>query len=206
MKLYLVRHGESEANKNHIYSGFLDTKLTENGINQAKKCKELLKDITFEKVICSDLQRAYKTALIVSGANEQDLIVKEGLREMNFGKWEGLSHKEILEKDKENYDMWMEDYFNIPAPEGESLNSFYDRVSDEFDLIKTEYLFENIRSEMNILVVSHSGVIRALISKEIIGSMDGYWKFFIDNCSITVIEYDEKKFGFLKNLNYTGKI
>ena len=77
-------------------TGFLDTKLTEKGENQAKVCYELLKHVKFEKVICSDLQRAHKTACIVSDLSEEELLVKEGLREMNFGRWEGLSHKEIL--------------------------------------------------------------------------------------------------------------
>jgi len=210
MKLYLVRHGESEANKQGIYSGFLDTKLTEKGENQAKACYELLKHVKFEKVICSDLQRAHKTACIVSGLNEEELIVKEGLREMNFGRWEGLSHKEILENDKEYYENWMDDYYRVTTPEGESLNSFYERVNSEFDGIKKDHLFKSTKDEekkeKNILVVSHSGVIRALISKEIIGSMEGYWKFAIDNCSVTVIEYDEKEYAFLKNLNYSGTI
>lgn len=234
MKLYLVRHGESEANKAGIYSGFLDTLLTEKGISQAKECYELIKHIKFDKVICSDLQRAYKTAQIVSGVSEESLIVKDGLREMNFGKWEGLSHKEILESDKEYYEKWMSDYYNLPTPEGESLNEFYERVNSEFDSIKKEYLFacdtsSDLRSsnnkdesieddiprslrkkddenEKNVLVVSHSGVIRALISKEILASMEGYWKFAIDNCSVTIIEYDEKAYAFLKNLNYSGKI
>jgi len=233
MKLYLVRHGESEANKQGIYSGFLDTKLTEKGENQARECYEILKHLKFDKVICSDLQRAYKTACIVSGIVEEEIIVKEGLREMNFGRWEGLTHKEILENDKEYYESWMKDYYKVKTPEGESLNSFYERVNAEFDCIKKEYLFKSCeeqeslnakleseisddtsrsirsddnRKEKNILVVSHSGVIRALVSKEILGNMEGYWKFAIDNCSITVIEYDEKEYGFLKNLNYSGTI
>lgn len=238
MRLYLVRHGESEANQLGIYSGFLDTKLTEKGETQAKACQKLLKHIKFDKVICSDLQRAHKTACIVSGLNEEELIVKEGLREMNFGRWEGLSHKDILKNDKEYYEKWMEDYYKLTTPEGESLNSFYERVNAEFDIIKTDHLFtkkltkampdeefstkdsndvkaddtpRSLRSDKekegkNVLVVSHSGVIRALISKEILGSMQGYWKFAIDNCSITVIEYDEKEYAFLKNLNYSGTI
>lgn len=231
MKLYLVRHGESEANKKGIYSGFLDTKLTDKGESQARECHKLLKHVNFDKVICSDLQRAYKTALMVSAIDEKDLIVKEGLREMNFGRWEGLSHKEILKNDKDYYEKWMKDYYKLTTPEGESLNSFYERVNLEFDKIKEEHLFikseeehsnldpslqdddsprslrkDEDKKEKNILVVSHSGVIRALISKEILGSMEGYWKFAIDNCSVTVIEYDEKQYAFLKNLNYSGKI
>ncbi|MGB3367277.1 MAG: histidine phosphatase family protein [Acidaminobacteraceae bacterium] len=218
MKLYLVRHGESEANMQGIYSGFLDTKLTKKGERQARECYELLKHITFDKVICSDLQRAYKTACIVSAISEEKIIVREGLREMNFGNWEGLSHKQILESDKEYYEKWMEDYYKLTTPEGESLNTFYERVNSEFDIIKKEYLFKisdgtppSLRKgekekEKNILVVSHSGVIRALLSKEILASMEGYWKFAIDNCSVTVIEYDEKEYAFLKNLNYSGRI
>lgn len=227
MKLYLVRHGESEANEKGIYSGFLDTKLTKKGEKQAKACRKLLKHLKFDMVISSDLQRAHKTAAIVSGVELENIIIRKNLREMNFGRWEGLSHKEILDRDKEYYEKWMEDYYNLHTPEGESLNSFYERVNSEFDYIKESFLFsaledknaekssdETPRSlkkdkdkvERNILVVSHSGVIRALVSKEILGSMEGYWKFAIDNCSVTVIEYDEKKFGFLKNLNFSGII
>lgn len=212
MKIYFVRHGESTANDEGIYSGHLDVELTEKGKQQALGCKDILSNIEFQHVVSSDLKRAKNTAEIICGDRNIDISENKELREMNFGIWEGLSNREIVEKYKDEYNTWINDYVNLKAPEGESLKEFYDRAVSAYEDIKAKYIInkEHIsggdKKIKDILIVSHSGVIRSLISHEMGNGIDGYWKYAVDNCSVSVMEYDETGYGFLKYLNFTGKL
>lgn len=212
MRIYFVRHGESTANNEGIYSGHLDVELTEKGKQQALGCKEILSGISFKHVVSSDLKRARKTAQIICGDRNIDICEIKELREMNFGIWEGLSNSEIVEKYKDEYNTWINDYVNLKAPEGESLREFYDRAVSAYEDIKTKYVKNKERvsgvdkQTDDVLIVSHSGVIRSLISYEMGNGIDGYWKYAVDNCSVSVMEYDETGYGFLKHLNFTGKL
>ncbi|GKT34243.1 Histidine phosphatase superfamily, clade-1 like protein, partial [Aduncisulcus paluster] len=78
---------------------------------------------------------------------------------------------------------------------GESLKMFYDRISDAFAQIK-----EDTKDGETVLIVAHSGVIKGILTKELIGSVDGFWKFKIDNGSIAVLEFDND-FPILSGLN-----
>ncbi len=109
MKLYVVRHGEVPSNINKIISGCNDEKLTENGINQALKIKEKLKDINFDAVFCSPVLRTKQTAEIITPNYE--IIYDERLQERNPGTMLGHKRNEIdkaewnsLEKEKTIYD------------------------------------------------------------------------------------------------------
>ena len=133
-----------------------------------------------------------------------DIIKNQKLREMNFGDWEGLSNKEIQNSNKEYYDKWIKDYYSIKTPNGESFNDFYSRVNDEFDEIIKNINKKN--KDFNLLIVSHSGVIRSIVSNKINGSIEGYWKYYVDNCSVTTLEFDESGYCFLKNLNVCGDL
>lgn len=218
MRIYFVRHGESTANDLGIYSGHLDVELTEKGTKQALNCKKILDDTNFKYVISSDLIRAKDTAKIICGDRDMEICEIKDLREMNFGVWEGLSNSQIVEKYKDEYDTWKSDYINLKAPEGESLQGFYDRAVGAYETIKKKFIVgkdeDNLpekrylcdESSEDILVVSHSGVIRSLISYEMGTGIDGYWKYAVDNCSVSIIEYDETGYGFLKCLNFTGKL
>ena len=97
-KLILVRHGQTQMNVDGIFFGKLDPSLNETGKEQCKKTRELLKDrYKYDFIYSSDLKRASETAEIV---NYLDLPIKldRRLEEIDFGIFEGLSYKEILEK------------------------------------------------------------------------------------------------------------
>ena len=93
--IYLVRHGETEWNYTGKYQGQTDVPLNERGILQAQQCSLAMNEITFDKVICSDLSRAYITAKMIVGSRHVDIVKDKRLREINFGAWEALTYKEI---------------------------------------------------------------------------------------------------------------
>ena len=93
MKLYLIRHGETDWNIVKRLQGATDIPLNENGEALARETAEGLKEIPFDMVFTSPLKRAYRTAEIVKGNREIPLIIEERIREICFGDYEGLVSK-----------------------------------------------------------------------------------------------------------------
>lgn len=195
MKFILVRHGETQWNISRKFGGHTDIPLNEIGIKQAKAAGKKLKKENIDKVYCSDLSRAVSTLEAIMHHHDLPITYKKELREMNFGKWEGLTYDEILKGYPKEADRWVKDYTNVACLEGESLQMFYDRISKAFDVIKSE-----AQPQDTVLIVAHSGVVKGILTREIIGSVDGFWKFKIDNGSITVLEYDHD-FPILSAMN-----
>jgi len=180
MKVYLLRHGETEGNVKGLYAGFTDTKLTEKGINQAKNAHQFLRGESFDVVVSSSLSRAVDTAKLVT---ELPLHLEDGFKEMNFGSCENLTYEEICKKDPELVKAWQEDTKYFTFPEGESLRSFYDRVIAVYKQMLDQY------KDKDILIVAHSGVIRSILAHEISEDFNHYWKYRVDNCKTAIIEY-----------------
>jgi len=98
VKLFLIRHGESDGNVKRKFSGFQDVDLTEKGVWQAKRLARRLEGVRIDSVYCSDLKRARHTAEIIFKARGIDIISNPKFREINFGAWEGYTFEEIKEK------------------------------------------------------------------------------------------------------------
>lgn len=169
--------------------------LNDTGRKQAKAAGKKLKDEHIDRAYCSDLSRAVDTANAIMHHHDLPMQYDKAIREMNFGKWEGLTYDEILKGYPEKADKWVKDYTNVPCLEGESLQMFYDRISEAFDRIK-----EDTKQDETVLIVAHSGVIKGILTKELIGSVDSFWKFKIDNGGIAILEYDHD-FPILSALN-----
>lgn len=195
MRFILVRHGETQWNTNGRFGGYTDVPLNEKGKEQAKSAGQKLMDEKIDRVYCSDLSRATDTAQAILEHHSLPVNYSKSIREMNFGKWEGLTYKQILEEYPEHSKAWVEDYTHVACLEGESLQMFYDRIAQAFEKIKAD-----VRDGETALIVAHSGVIKGILCKEIIGSVDGFWKFKVENGGIVVLEFDGD-FPILSALN-----
>ncbi|SHJ84420.1 alpha-ribazole phosphatase [Paramaledivibacter caminithermalis] len=182
LEIIFVRHGESEMNRNNMYCGWTNSSLTEKGLRQAERVSEKLADEAIDLIISSDLDRCFKTAAIINRLHRKTIIKETALRELNFGAWEGLTYHEICRDFPQEIKKWQEDFINFKIPEGESLLKMHKRVNKAFGRIINEH------KEGKILIVSHSGVIRSILTQQLLGSIDGYWKFKIKNCGITRME------------------
>ncbi|GLI56170.1 alpha-ribazole-5'-phosphate phosphatase [Propionigenium maris DSM 9537] len=194
-RLILVRHGESELNRDGIFYGQLDPELTEKGVRQAKEAKEILRAFHYDEIYVSDLVRARDTARILNH-RELEVIETERLRELNFGIFEGLKYEEILEKYPEEEALWREKWQDYDYESGESVRELQRR--------SVEFIEEKLEEEKDILVVAHWGVINCVLSHYLTGGLEGYWKFATDNCGIAVINFRDK-FPVLEGLNIGGK-
>ncbi len=194
MKVYLVRHGESEANTEGLFSGFTDTPLTDKGRKQAEGVAIKLSAVEFQKIYSSPLSRAFDTAKSIAKFHNNKIESLSGLKEENFGKCEGLSYVQIQERYPELIKDWTKNPFTFIFPQGESLTIMYERVRETYHSIIDDFKGENL------LIVAHSGVIRSILTSEISEKLDHYWKYRIDNCTVTILEYSDN-YKILNALN-----
>ncbi len=155
MKFYIIRHGQTNWNKEGRIQGKTDIELNEKGIEQAKEARKILENYPIDMIVASPLKRARKTAEIINEVKNVPIIFKEELEERGFGDFEGKIRKEIHDEilDSEilaNYSVNKE-YKGI-----ETIHDLCDRVWDLIDKLKEEY------QDKNILLVTHGGVTRAI--------------------------------------------
>jgi len=151
MKLFLVRHGESQANKQNITQGQLDSNLTDLGIDQAKKLANRLKDYDFDIVYSSDLKRAVETAKEINKFHHKQIILDKRIREIDRGDFTGQPHSIT----KPLWDALPEDEFEKKAPNGETRIDQVKRV--------TNFIEEIEEQGKNILIVCHGHTIRCIL-------------------------------------------
>lgn len=183
MKIYITRHGETEWNREGRMQGWENSNLTEKGIDNARRLGESLKNIDFECIYCSPLGRAVETANCIRGNKDTKIVIKENLKEMGFGIWEGMDHLKIEELyPSQRFNFWSQPHLYNPV-NGESFEELLSRVRNVwYDIISNAY-------GENILIVSHAVVIKAIhsIIKNIL--LEDFWgpPFLYDTC-LTVLE------------------
>lgn len=162
--LYLVRHGESQANRDSIVSGHFDTVLTEKGRAQALKTAKELAHVHFDAAYSSDLKRAIETAEIIVKKHLISVQKVLELRERSFGSFEGGPSEEIhkiIEKNKEHFEKMspQEQWEYSYAPDVESDHA----VSSRFLAALEKVAKDN--PGKTILVANHGGCIRTALIK-----------------------------------------
>jgi len=177
--LYLVRHGESEANAAQRYAGQTDSPLTERGRAQARTVATALRSVRFDRVISSDLSRARDTAAIVAGEHGLEVEVFPELREIDVGEAAGSA----IEDAKQRFD-WGPGRF-VEWPGGESLEQVRERAFSAIDRIVAA------SPGKTICVVGHGGVTRILIS-HFLGLLPELYRHHspTENTNVTVIRTD----------------
>lgn len=194
MRLWLVRHGETEANVAGLYSGHAPTSLTARGITQAETLAALLRNVLFEHVLCSELERArHTTQLVLAGRAVPHRIMPE-LNEMFFGDWEMRHHRDLAREDAENYALWCNDWQNATPTNGEGFQAFSQRV-ERFIAQLADY-----KDAQNLLVVSHQGVLSVLIARLLSMPAASIWHFRVEQGCWSAIDFCDD-FAVLKVLN-----
>ena len=159
MKLYLVRHGETDWNIENKIQGQTDIALNEKGRHQAKELAGELAGGGFGvRVIYTSGQiRARQTAEIIGQALGIVPVAVKGLEEISLGKWEGYTWKQVREVFAEDYQLWQSNRRYQVPPQGESYQQLLDRLLPTIDGIIS-------KEEENTRVGTHSGVIMTLMS------------------------------------------
>lgn len=157
--LLVARHGETDWNVANRWQGQSDTPLNENGRAQAHALANRLRGHVVGSIVSSDLSRARETAEIVAATlGIRGIRLDVGLRERSFGCFEGLTADECQAQHAEEWRAWREDH-KIP-PGGESSEALLARASSAFERAARE----TARDDLPGLVVTHGGVMRAIVS------------------------------------------
>ena len=194
MRLWLVRHGETEANVAGLYSGHAPTPLTERGIAQAQTLGTLLRNVPVDNVLCSELERARHTTQLILGDREVPVRNMPELNEMFFGDWEMRHHRDLAREDAENYAVWCNDWQNATPTNGEGFKAFSQRV-ERFIAQLADY-----KTSQNLLVVSHQGVLSVLIARLLSMPAAAMWHFRVEQGCWSAIDFCDD-FAVLKVLN-----
>lgn len=167
-EIYLLRHGQSEANERGVLAGWTDVPLTELGMQQAhaavSKLQALLKEGQVESggpqgfgaILSSDLARAVQTARPIAQALDIRLQASSALREVNLGRWENQSFDSIQAQEPELAAQWLKAGYNFHYPEGESVTEVIERVIPVIE--------EALEQHDRILVVAHGGMLSGVIA------------------------------------------
>jgi len=156
--IYLFRHGQTEFNRDKIFTGLKDLKLTPLGIEQAKKIAVLLKDKKIDYAYQTRLSRSQETLAEVLKFHPecQKIFIDDRMIERSYGDLAGISHKEVIDKvGTDQYEKWHRGFYDTP-PNGESLEKVGERVMDFIQYIKKKYSNTNL----GIAVSAHGNSIR----------------------------------------------
>ncbi|MEN0613068.1 adenosylcobalamin/alpha-ribazole phosphatase [Klebsiella indica] len=194
MKLWLVRHGETEANVAGLYSGHAPTSLTKRGISQARTLGQRLQDVPFQHVFYSELERTQHTASLLLGERDIPCQAFPELNEMFFGDWEMRHHRDLQREDAENYAAWCADWQHAAPTNGESFQAFARRVSG-FTATLAQY-----RQLEHLLIVGHQGVLSLLIALLLDMPSAAMWHFPVEQGAWSLVDL-QPDFATLRVLN-----
>ena len=189
-KFILVRHGQSEANKQGLFAGHSDFPLSPLGLLQAEKTAEyILEHHHIDAIYSSDLKRAYSTALPVSKRTGIEIIPDTRLREIFAGEWEALEFGVIAERFPEDRTLWKNDIANSRCTGGESVRDLAARILARL----TEIGEEN--DGKTVLVTFHATPIRSMQALWQTGDIESMKDIdWVPNASVTVAEYANGSF------------
>lgn len=184
MKLTLVRHTSLNISSNICY-GQSDIDVSIKFNEELRVLREKLLNKEFDAIYSSPLQRCHKLALALStdetlNISERTIVLDERLKELHFGDWELSSWDDIP---RDTFDTWAKDYANLAPPKGETFSQLHIRAKSFVDDVS------NHSQDKNILVITHGGLIRALIAEVLQIPLKRLFRMTIDYASLTQLEF-----------------
>ncbi len=150
-RVLFIRHAETEMAGR--FCGHSDPDLNARGREQLRDLAQLLSDEHIDEVYSSDLRRATSTAEAIT---VKRILLRPALREIDFGRWEGLSWQQVEQADAEYAREWIAAFPHLPAPAGESFGVFEARILAEVNQLIGE-------DRGPIAIVTHAGVLRVVL-------------------------------------------
>ncbi|MEI6044248.1 MAG: histidine phosphatase family protein [Chloroflexota bacterium] len=182
--LVLLRHGETDHNSGMRLTGWGDPELNERGYEQARAAADkILETYKVEQIYVSSLRRARQTAEALAQATGLTPLVKEDLKEQNFGEMEGLPLTQIKDYYPELFHAWRLDDPEFSWPDGETRRFFHTRVA--------RVLWEIIQTEagvhQTVAVVGHGAALAGFVTEIMTGSPYLWREWLLENCEHYVV-------------------
>ena len=215
MRIFFVRHGQTDANLQLRYCGWTDVPLNPEGRAQAARLRPLLAGRTFEAVYASPLGRTAETAALVLGdsgnppgttspiappqerARTLGVLLDDALLEQHFGRFENLTQEEIAAAYPEEAAVWARNYVEFRFPGGESSLDLYARAARFVAELQK-------RHEGDVLVVSHLGTIVGMMASMIGLPGPEMWRLRVGNATLSRVAVGTDGYAYLDLLNARG--
>lgn len=187
MRLYLVRHGETDLNKRRVLQGQTDSELNAYGRELARRTANGLKNVPFDLAFTSPLRRAKETAQILLGDRNIPLIEEPRIQEISFGDFEGLCY---LREGGNIPDNTFLNFFEKPEeyrtpPNGEALEAVIKRTGEFLE----ELLSGAQYADKTILVSTHGCALKAVLANVSKTPLAGFWGAGVHkNCAVSILE------------------
>lgn len=180
-KILLARHGATELNSARMFVGQRDAELSVLGQSQVKKLSERLAAEKLDVIYSSDLKRAMVTAQTIAAKHKMEIIKCPELREVNYGKFEGLTFEQITQLYPELAGLFSNWDLKLKFPDGESVEELKQRVNKFLKRLK------DLDQEQTILIVAHGGPLRLIICS-LLGIEPKHWRqIHLDLASLSIV-------------------
>ena len=183
-RFILIRHGQTVWHSDGIEraEGRADVDLDEVGVRQARATSARLEAWEISAVYSSPLKRAFSTATILAARQGLTAQPEPGLIDIDYGKWQGMTHAEAKADDLKIYDMWLKRPHLVTFPGGEGLADVRKRAVSALETLTRKH------DGQTVVLVSHKVVIKVLLC-HFLGLDDTcFWRFQQGFCAINVVE------------------
>ena len=184
LNLYFLRHGQTEWSRNNAFCGSLDPELTPDGLEMAEAFASSYSSTPWEAIFCSPMNRTLATVRPLCEAVNMQPQLRDGLKEINYGKWEGQTPETVSKEFHDDYIRWLADPAWYAPTSGEMAVAIASRATQVIEEIKQLY------NDGNVLIVSHKATIRIMLCS-LMGIDVGRFRFRL-GCpvgSVSVVEF-----------------
>lgn len=185
--IIVIRHGQTAWNEGggERFRGRAEVELDDKGIRQARATAARVAQWEVGAIYSSPLKRALSTANILAEPLKLQVQPMEGLIDIDYGRWQGLSLKEAAEEDSKLYELWLKSPHLVTFPQGESLEQVQKKVIGAVESLVPQH------PGQSIVLVSHKVVCKVLFCSLLGLDTSHFWQLQQDPCAINLVEADE---------------
>lgn len=199
MRLYLIRHGETDYNRKDLFRGRADLPLNDVGRAQAVRLGEYFRGIGIDAVYASPLKRAMHTASSIAKATEKEVVPLREFVDIDYGEFTGRSVEDVRDQFPEAFHLWKNEAEKAVFPKGESIAEVSERLRKGLELLLS-------RHEGNtVLLTGHKVINRITICEALGFGASCLWRFDQSNAAVNLIEWIDG-FSVLRFHNATNHL
>jgi ribonuclease H / adenosylcobalamin/alpha-ribazole phosphatase len=195
----LLRHGQTPMSVQKRYAGLTDAPLTDAGIRQAAAAAKRLASAGIDTIVASPLQRTVRTAEEVAAVISVPVLTDDGLRETDFGAWDGLTFAEVRERWPSEMTKWLADP-SVAPPGGESFTQVSERVTAALHRVLAG------RERQTVLIVSHVTPIKTLVAATLLAPPAALYRMHLDVAALCEIDWYADGPAVLRSFNDTAHL
>jgi broad specificity phosphatase PhoE len=183
MRILLLRHAETDWNRERRFQGWRDIPLSPTGREQAESAARLLAASPLAAVWSSPLSRARETAALIAAPHKLTVHEADAFKEMGFGEWEGLTRDEVRERFPDAHRAWAETPHDAAWPGAETLGAVRARALAGLDELREAH------QGQTVCLVSHGITSRILILEALGLGLDRLWSLGLSSAGISELEF-----------------